>query len=79
VTLCNNTLNFCFEVLSPVFVFYKFRFKISDVMSDMFLAHNVQLVNVYSVVNITNGLFYQWYSINNKLHVSAIRWPSSGF
>jgi hypothetical protein len=24
-------------------------------------------------------LFYQWYSIDNKLHVSAIRWPSSGF
>jgi hypothetical protein len=41
---------------------------------------NVRLVNVYSVVNTTNdGFLYQRYSIDNKLHVSAIWWPSSGF
>jgi hypothetical protein len=38
------------------------------------------MVNVYFVVNTTNeGLLYQWYAFDNKLHVSAIRWPSSGF
>jgi hypothetical protein len=31
------------------------------------------MVNVYSVMNTTNeGLLYQWYAIDNKLHVSAI-------
>jgi hypothetical protein len=38
------------------------------------------MVNVYPVMNTTMGvLLYQWYAIDNKLHVSAIRWPSSGF
>jgi hypothetical protein len=31
------------------------------------------MVNVYSVMNTTiEGLLYQWYAIDNKLHVSTI-------
>jgi hypothetical protein len=38
-------------------------------------------VMMHGQINITKttneGLFYQWYAIDNKLHVSAFRWPSS--
>jgi hypothetical protein len=41
---------------------------------------NVQLVKLYSVVNTTDYSFIaSRYSIDVKLHVSAIWWPSTGF
>jgi hypothetical protein len=42
--------------------------------------HNVQLMKGYSVVNTTNYSFIvSRYSIDDKLHVSALWWPSSVF
>jgi hypothetical protein len=50
------------------------------VASPLCTAHSVQLVKVYSVVNTTDYSFIvSRYSIDDKLHVSAIWWPSSGF
>jgi hypothetical protein len=69
-----QNIPYCYVTLNPLF------FWGGGVTSPLCTAHNVQLVKVYSVVNTTNYSFIvSTYSIDDKLHVSAIWWPSSGF
>jgi hypothetical protein len=76
-------LSFLFFSLPPPLFFLicgQYSYMLLFYSPDVTETHNVQLVKVYSVVNTTGYSFIaSRYSVDDKLHVSALWWPSSGF